>query len=139
MIRTLAAAAAAAALLGAAASASAAPTLSVRAFQTPSGNIGCFFGSGSLRCDILETSAAIPRRPRSCQQDWGKAFEMTKGGRARRICVGDTAVNPNAPKLGYGRIWARGAFVCFSRVAGLECTNSTGNGWTLSRQRITLS
>jgi hypothetical protein len=139
MIRALAGAAAATALLAAATTASAAPTLETRAFRTPSGNIGCFFGSGTLRCDILETSASIPRRPASCQQDWGRAFEMTKGGRARRICVGDTTVNPGAPRHGYGRVWARAAFVCFSRVAGLECTNSTGNGWKLSRQRITLS
>jgi hypothetical protein len=69
-----------------------AAALGVQRFVTPSGNIGCAGDRTELRCDILETSASQPPKPRSCRFDWGHAFRLTPQGRGRRLCASDTVV-----------------------------------------------
>lgn len=110
-------------------------------FRTPSGKIGCgWYKEGSresLRCDILNRNS-LPRRPASCDADYGHAFAMTRHRRARAICAGDTVVNQRAAVLGYGRTKRIGGFRCTSRTSGLTCKNLDGHGWFLSRERVKL-
>jgi hypothetical protein len=104
-------------------------------FQTPSGNIHCLLAEGYLRCDLRSNIASVPRRPSDCDLEWGDAFNMTSRSRASRLCHGDTAMNPENPVLGYGRTWRQGGFVCRSATSGLTCSNQSGHGWQLSRER----
>jgi hypothetical protein len=122
--------AATAALLAAAPIAASAGT--IQTFRTPSGHIGCAYDTTMLRCDVDDVAHA-PARPRSCELDYGSAFALTRTGRARRLCVGDTAMDPDAKVLAYGRTRRYGPFTCTSRTTGLRCTTAAGHGFTLSR------
>jgi hypothetical protein len=108
-------------------------------FETPSRNIGCGWFSGlggSLRCEIRSGLRPLPRRPGSCELDWGYGISIGRTGRADVLCAGDTVRRSGrVPILGYGRTWRRGGFVCVSRAIGLRCTNVTGHGFFLSRER----
>ena len=90
--------AAVAAVLVVLVAAPAASAQTFRFFQSPSGAIGCVWeksGSGeSLRCDVYGATNSQPRKPSSCDQDYGPYFAMTARGRPRRICVGDAAKSP---------------------------------------------
>lgn len=123
-----------AALVGAAGAASEPAGLEV--FQTPSRNIACGYvtglGPASLRCDIRSGLRPEPRS--ACELDWtGLTLGVT--GRARPSCAGDTVASPDARILGYGRTWSRGGFTCLSARIGLMCTNRSGNGFFLSKER----
>jgi uncharacterized protein DUF6636 len=107
-------------------------------FRTPSGNIGCMFGSGfggapSLRCDIRSGLKPLPPRPKGCDLDWGDSFELRTTGRASVTCHGDTAIDPRSRVLRYGSTWKRAGFKCTSRMVGLRCRNRSGHGFFLSR------
>jgi len=112
-------------------------------FRAPSGNIHCMYFSGdgqaALRCDIQQISGRPPARPRDCDLEYGKAFEvMANAQRAARICHGDTVADPNLRVLAYGQAWARGGFTCTSAETGITCRNARGAGFELSRanQRV---
>jgi hypothetical protein len=59
---------------------------------------------------------------------------MVDTGRAKTFCAGDTAKDPRAPVLQYGRTWRKGPFTCVSQPIGLRCTNRSKRGFFLSRQ-----
>jgi Family of unknown function (DUF6636) len=104
-------------------------------FRMPSNNIACGyftgFGPVSLRCDIL--SGMKPRPRGSCELDWtGLSMGL---GSARPTCAGDTVFDRRAPVLRYGSVWKRGPFTCVSLLIGLSCTNRTGHGFFLSKER----
>lgn len=108
-------------------------------FKMPSGNIHCQYFAGMqgeasvLRCDIRNI-ASLPPRPRDCELDWGRAFEIAEdGGAAQRICAGDTVADDALPALPYGSIWRQGGFVCRSERNGATCINAAGHGFFLSR------
>lgn len=103
-------------------------------FRTPSGNIGCLFASSpdALRCDIL--SGLRPQPSGRCQLDW-PGLTMRTTGRAHALCAGDTVVNRSSRVLGYGQTWRRSGFTCLSRRTGLRCTNRSGRGFELARER----
>jgi hypothetical protein len=105
-----------------------------RMFRTPSGNIGCAY-YGSLRCDLRQMDNAPAPRPKRCDLDYGDAFGLSRHGKPGRICHGDTAIDPNAKTIAYGKQWKRGGITCTSRVSGLTCTNADGHGFTLRRDR----
>jgi hypothetical protein len=120
----------------------AAPAATSPFFQTPSRNIGCIYVAGLgapdkpyLRCDIGSGLRPLPPRPRACDLDWGYGYAMFATGRAGTFCAGDTAKDPKAPVLGYGRTWRKGPFTCVSRSIGLRCRNTSGRGFFLSRER----
>ena len=107
-------------------------------FVMPSGNIGCGYTDDPnhyLRCDILQSSD-MPRKPRSCDLDYGHAYAMNRRGKARTLCAGDTVVNRNAPVLDYGEKKKIGGFTCRSRMSGLRCRNKSDHGFFLSRDDI---
>jgi hypothetical protein len=107
-------------------------------FRSPSGNIGCFYAKGGggpemIRCDVRDL-ARIPARPRSCKLDWGHAFALGRHGKATRVCAGDTALDPGARVLAYGKTRRLGAFRCISRASGMRCVARSGHGFSLSRE-----
>jgi hypothetical protein len=107
-------------------------------FTTPSRNIGCFGDATFVRCDISQTRAKPPPKPRSCNFDWGNAFRLGQRGRARRICVSDSALG-SRHVLDYGRTQRLGRRItCTSRRTGLTCRNRDGHGFLLSRARVRL-
>ncbi len=116
-------------------------------FKTPTGNIHCMLvptlPSGEspavLRCDLQKTDNRPPARPKSCDLEWGKAFEVplyaVKGA---RVCAGDTVADEKWPVLPYGAIWQREGFSCLSEQTGLTCFNIRRAGFTLSRAQQSL-
>ncbi len=111
-------------------------TAGISQFRMPSGNIGCLFDSSDryLRCDIWSGLKPTPPRPAGCDVDWGFSLNMTRKGRARITCAGDTALDRRSRVLAYGSTWRRGGFSCTSRTTGLTCKNAAGHGWFMSRQ-----
>jgi len=104
-------------------------------FRTPSGQIGCFYTTGPtfLRCDATFRTRFSGRR---CREGiYGPAFGMYESGRSRALCVSDSAIEPRAPVLDYGKTRVLGPYVCTSRRSGLTCRNRAGHGWTLSRRQ----
>jgi hypothetical protein len=65
-----------------------------------------------MRCDIGGGLHPLPPRPKSCDLDWGYGYAMTTFGKARTFCAGDTAHDPRAPILQYGKTWKKGPFTC---------------------------
>ncbi len=107
-------------------------------FSTPSRNIGCIGDSTRIRCDISQTRTKPPPKPRSCRFDWGNYFELSQRGRARRLCVSDSALGSRRI-LRYGQTQRLGRRItCTSRTTGLTCRNGEGHGFTLSRERVRL-
>jgi hypothetical protein len=113
-----------------------ASTQELRAFHTPSGNIGCIAdrdgGRWELRCDIGQHDWASPRQPRDCDLDYGDAIGLSAAGRAYFVCHGDTVLGQGRA-LPYGATWNAGPFACTSRQTGLTCTNAGGHGLFLGR------
>lgn len=108
------------------------------AWQSPSGNIGCILADGLLRCDMRKLGNAAPKRPSSCEFDYGKAFGITRSGsKGKRLCVSDFAGGAG-PKLRYGTTWKRGGMTCTIRESGVRCSNARGHGFELrlGRQRL---
>ncbi len=109
-------------------------------FRMPSNNIFCAYGTSTqpkdkwLRCDIMSGIKPEPRGACKYEGDRGVAASMGIYGKASFPCVSDTVYNTSAPKLGYGKTWQRGGFVCKSKQAGLRCTNKSAHGFFLSRQ-----
>jgi hypothetical protein len=107
-------------------------------FQTPSHGIACvygvFDGKAGLRCDVANV-ADPPKKPKACELDYGSAFGLDATGKARRLCAGDTVLDPKAKVLAYGRTRHLGPFTCTSRRTGLRCTTHAGHGFALSRTR----
>jgi hypothetical protein len=114
----------------------------VISFRTPTGNIGCVYSSGftgaeapTVRCDIRSRLHPEPTRPGKCPLDYGDSIEISRTGRAILVCHGDTALDPRARVVAYGHAWKRGGLTCSSRSTGLRCSNQSGHGFFLSRQR----
>jgi hypothetical protein len=107
-------------------------------FHAPSGNIGCVMDTASVRCDIAQRDWQAPRRPSTCDGDWGNAFQVAaRSTRGRGICAGDTTLGSGGT-LAYGRSIRRGSLRCTSSEAGIRCTNARHHGFSLSRQRLGL-
>lgn len=134
--------AAVAAALTAAAGATAAPAPAT--FETPSRNIACAWFADAdrpsrtyLRCEIGSLLSPMPKRPASCDVDWGYGLSMARTGVASVLCAGDTIRHApgTGPVLAYGTTWRKRGFTCRSASLGLTCRNTAGHGFFLSRER----
>lgn len=104
------------------------------AFQSPSGNIGCFIGADAVRCDIRAHDWPTPKKPSSCDVDYGQGLQVGPGStRGSFVCAGDTTLG-SGRKLAYGRSITRGHLWCTSRASGMTCRNARDHGFTLSRK-----
>jgi hypothetical protein len=110
------------------------PAHDIRFFQTPSKRIHCAYFSppAYLRCDIGGGLRPAPRRPASCHLDWAQGISLTKTGRARIVCAGDTTADPSARVVPAGRTWTAGGLTCRVRRSGLTCENAARHGFVLS-------
>lgn len=109
-------------------------------FVTPSGNISCAVEGEDekvLRCEIKSKLNPKPPQPYSgyCEFDWGAGFSLTSYGKPEILCISDTISGGNYPTLSYGSTWRNAGFKCVSQRAGLKCTNASGQGFFLSRER----
>ena len=59
-----------------------------KAFESPSGNIGCIMESHGVRCDIREHDWQSPPKPDSCELDYGGGLFIGAKGRAVWVCAG---------------------------------------------------
>jgi hypothetical protein len=109
-----------------------------KGFETPSHNIGCILTEQTARCDIRDHSWADPKKPTSCEFDYGGSLFVGKQGRGRFGCVSDSAMGAG-PVLAYGEQVRKGRFVCTSEEAGVRCVNRrNGHGFFVSRQHVQL-
>jgi hypothetical protein len=108
-------------------------------FSSPSRNIGCLITTSSVRCDIGQKSYKEPRRPASCQLDYGKAIAVDRDdSEANFVCVGDTVLGAKKV-LDYHTSTEVGDFGCTSRETGMTCYNlRTRHGFTVSREYVDL-
>jgi len=106
-------------------------------FKTPSGNIVCGYGSGSIGCGIASGLEPAPRNTCIDLDYSGKRMSVRTNGRAVvDLCAGDPGpflFTKTAPVLGYGSSWRGDGITCASRRAGLTCTNRSGHGFFMSR------
>ena len=108
----------------------------VLGIATPSGNIKCFVGHGTLHCQIAQ-AAYRPQLQRACLShaslDW-HGFELSATERGTTTCSGGVLYDtpPRYRTLAYGLRWRDGAFTCTSRVTGLTCTAGS-HGLFISR------
>ncbi len=109
---------------------------SLKAFQSPTGNIACIMTAKFARCDIAERDWNPPPHPSSCpnEVDFGQGIQLPASGAAQFVCAGDTALNPQAPKLEYGSSSQVGSITCTSAESGMSCSNAGGGSFAISRQ-----
>jgi hypothetical protein len=108
-------------------------------FVTPSGNIHCAVVGEDrkmLRCEIQSMLRPLPPQPYAsyCEYDWGAGFSLNQCGKPKILCISDTISN-NSYKLPYGSTWRHSGFKCISKKAGLVCSNLSGNGFSLNRNK----
>lgn len=107
-------------------------------FSSPSANIGCYIDRRNVRCDISKRSWTTPRKPASCELDFGQGIGINAGGRPAFVCAGDTALGAKG-KLAYGEGIQAGVLRCVSRRSGITCQDTeSGRGFSLSRERYRL-
>lgn len=108
-------------------------------FKSPSGNIGCAIGNGSVRCDVGDHTWRAPR-PKGCPaiSDYGQGVTLFRGP-ATVVCASDSVLWDRAPVLGYGRSKAIGSITCTSRQSGMSCRKTTTrHGFFVSKSRYRL-
>jgi hypothetical protein len=106
-------------------------------FKTPSGNIVCGYGGGSIGCGIKTGLRPAPRNTCHDMDYSGKRMSLrTTGAAVIDLCAGDPGpflVEAKASVLAYGSKWHGGGITCASRHSGLTCTNRSGHGFFMSR------
>ncbi|MDQ1288643.1 MAG: hypothetical protein QG622_2209 [Actinomycetota bacterium] len=101
-------------------------------FSTPTKNIGCEIGPGSVRCDIAERSWQPPSTPATCTTDFGQGLIVTRAG-TTLVCAGDSVLE-GTTIVAYGSGVRSGAYECVSLKLGVTCKDTdSGHGFTLSR------
>ena len=111
----------------------------LKLFHTPDGNIGCEMSAGKgsygggARCDIAEHGWKSPKKPASCDVDYGGGLAVDSKGRAGFVCAGDTTLHQGR-KLAPGGSVSVGPYRCENLGAAVRCLNrNTGHGFKLSR------
>ncbi len=110
-------------------------------FRMPSNNIFCAYIASSspyakyIRCDIMSGIKPKPSNKGCVEGSRGVSVDMNVTGKATYPCSSDTVYNKSATMLAYGKTWRRSGFTCKSAMTGLTCTNASGHGFSLSRQR----
>jgi hypothetical protein len=109
-----------------------------KGFESPTHNIGCIMFANGARCDISHHSWPLPKKPKSCEFDYGGSVDVNDTGRGTYGCVSDSAFGAG-PVLPYGETLRKGRYVCKSEEIGVRCRNRrTGHGFLVSRQRVRL-
>ena len=107
------------------------------AFQSPTGNIGCYIvieEETIARCDIADYTPSFVNDG-SCELDYGHAFVVGQFGQSGVACTGDTALDPEAEVLNYGQELYIGGITCWSEKTGMSCANDNGHGFSISKRK----
>jgi hypothetical protein len=91
-------------------------------FQSPSGNLVCYWTDGSLLCSVNSGGRSVVLAPRG-------AAKVVRG----------TMGPDNAPVLNYGRAWfpnSAARWGCISKKTGIWCTNLSRHGFRVSRDQV---
>ena len=116
-------------------------------FRGHGGNVVCgaFSVSGTptlLECGTVDQLTPAPPHPsaKGCGGlDFaGNRIRLAASRGSFGFCTGDVGVLSRigtAPRLGYGTTRRAGPFRCTSSVAWLTCTNGSGRGFAISRNR----
>jgi len=105
------------------------------AFETPSGNIGCFIDKQTVRCDIDKREWKPTPPPSDCELDYGQGITLRAGAGAAFVCAGDTVLGSGGQTLEYGQSITAGLLRCESAEDGLTCTDTeNGSGFFLSQE-----
>ena len=108
-------------------------------FHTPSRNIYCqaaIADEGAfIDCEILVMTRQAPLTPRpaDCDLEWGNRFDLGEEGEGYLACTGDTVRDDSGVEVAYGTEFKAGTITCTSSEKGLECRNSGGHGFFLSK------
>jgi hypothetical protein len=109
-----------------------------KGFESPTQNIGCIMFEQGARCDIIHHSWPLPKKPKSCEFDYGGSVFVGDQGRGSYGCVSDSAFGAG-PVLPYGESVRKDRFRCTSGEIGMRCVNLRNHhGFLLSRQRVRL-
>lgn len=111
------------------------------AFNSPSGNIGCYIDPSTVRCDIRERDWSPPPKPASCNEnvEYGQGLMLNVGEPARFVCAGDTALT-TGNTLGFGDKIVAGSIECSSAPSGITCWDfQYGGEFSISREAYHLS
>lgn len=107
-------------------------------FRTPSANIYCngSIDAGEIGCSIVVRHGPPAQPdPGGCSAVWGHHVQLDRTGPARVVCGPVPRKSSYSDVAPYGVTGDFGAIVCRSERSGLSCTNTTGNGFFLSRRR----
>ncbi|WP_137180122.1 DUF6636 domain-containing protein [Roseomonas sp. AR75] len=107
-------------------------------FQTPSGNVQCLLGRGTLRCTVLEHDYPTPPAAAACRPPWNGQLALGRQGQAQLPCTAALVRDDDAFVLGYGARWLGPGITCESDESGLKCTNAAGHGFRASRSTLEL-
>lgn len=112
-------------------------------FSSPSKNLVCGGDmpgeAGAVVCYVHETTAKPPLlQPADCPLDWGQMFALNRHGKAQMLCYSDYPFAADTPTLAYGKSIAGQGWRCSSSAQGIRCTNQSGHGFDISRQKQTL-
>ena len=116
-------------------------------FRGPGGNVVCGAFSGPGLPALLECgveSQLVPPPPHPAKQGCGgldfagNRIRLDATGPAFGFCSGDAGVLAElhtAPRLPDGKAWHEGPFTCTASVAWVDCSNTGGRGFSISRYR----
>ncbi|MEY4529589.1 MAG: hypothetical protein RLZZ156_310 [Deinococcota bacterium] len=104
---------------------------------TPTGNIFCrvekIAGSTLLTCQVSQSTAVIPPKPKDCNLEWDYRFLMGERSKPERACYGDVLYSPSLKRLEYGQTRKIAGFTCDLTTARLRCVNLDKHGFELSK------
>lgn len=107
-------------------------------FTSPSGNIACNLSTFGVSCWIGEKEWEIeqPTHDEFCDvSDWGNAVDVNTD-LVYYPCYTDFGWPIDAEPLAYGDRMRVGEFECGSAEDGVTCTNSSGDGFRVSRSEV---
>ena len=76
--------------------------------------------------------------PAGAGVDW-HGFELVGARKGAVLCSGGILYNPTTQRpsyvtLAYGKTWRQKMFSCTSQLNGVNCSNTNGHGFFVSRQ-----
>jgi hypothetical protein len=89
----------------------------------------------SIRCTVVGSTAKLPKRPTSCDFDWGD-IAVKATGKSYTVCAGDS-IEGTYPVLAYGQTWKRSGFTCTSARSGVTCRNTAKHGFRITKTKRT--
>ena len=102
-------------------------------FSDPTGNIGCALDEKHVRCDVAKHSWKPPKKPASCDLDFGQGISVEGEEEARFVCAGDTTLGAKKTLKVHQQVQV-GVFGCRTDPNAVVCSNEdSGHGFTISR------